>query len=98
MYPTYRTTCDEGLITIRSRGDLPHTPTLFEPIRVRVGDIRGAVVKYELGQGYLNVKAEGQGLISLHARRQDISDLVQTLKESGVNVAERKTFQRMRMP
>ena len=95
MYPTCRTTCDDGVITIRPRGTL-YTPSAT--IRVRVGDIRAAVVKFELGQGYLNIKAEGQGVIALHARRQSISDLVEMLKESGVSVAERKTFQRMQMP
>jgi hypothetical protein len=95
MYPTFRTTYDDGVISIRPRGIL-YTPRAT--IRVRVGDIWAAVVKFELGQGYLNIKAEGQGLITLHARRQGISELVQILKESGVSVDERKTFQRMRMP
>jgi hypothetical protein len=96
MYPTCRTTCDEGVITIRPRGILRHMPTTT--IRVGLGDVRGAVVKFERGKGYLHIKAEGQGLIALLARRQDVSDLVQMLEESGVSVAERKTFQRMRMP
>jgi hypothetical protein len=67
-------------------------------IRVGLGEVRGAVVKFELGEGYLNIKAEAKGLISLLARRQDISDLVQMLEESGIGVAERKRFQRMGMP
>jgi hypothetical protein len=67
-------------------------------IPVGMGDIRGAAVKFELRKGYLHISAEGQGLIELRGRRQDISDLVQILGESGVSVAERKTFQRMGMP
>lgn len=91
-YPSCRTTCDEDVITIRPRGILRHVPTTT--IRIGVDEVQGAVVKFELGQGYLNIKAEGKGLISLLARRQDISNLVQMLEESGVSVAERRTVER----
>lgn len=91
-YPLARGMLDRESLTIRPRGPLEYAPGTTLTVSLR--SVPEANVRVDRCFGYVRIKLEGKGAISLMTRRPVAANLVRRLRERGIKVNDQKTAAR----